>query len=505
MPISINSNTVALQASNNLQLTSASFTQAVQRLSSGLRINSAADDPAGLGLSQKLIAQINGFDQAQRNAQDAISLLQTAQSGLNESLSDLQRLNQLAIQASNSTLSSSDLLNIQLEVQGLLQDLDRVAQQTQYNSKALLNGSLGASVTGGGPDITDLQVQAGTTRAGTYTIGAVTDATASAIQGNATGSSTFTGGGSITITGPTGTSQTFTSFAGEAVSNFIQQVNDAGLGVTLQTIGGTYVLSSNNSGFKGTDANGNTNSTGPILITATGSNTDTDFGTGAGASLGLIGGTTGSIVGGAFNAAAAVNGKITLNGPGPAAAVVLQGSVPGGTSDNSSDVFVGTGGAAGIIFHVPNPISIGTSDSFVVTQNSALQFQVGANGNSTVGLEIDAQTSLALGVSTIDLTTQTGAEAAITPIQNAINQVTAALTNMGAIQNSLTSSANLASTQELNAQTANSNAVDANVPQETVTFTRDQILMQAGTAVLAQANQDAAGILGLFSPNGPVL
>src|SRR5690349_5447222 len=86
MPISINSNTIALQAGQNLQLTSASFTQAVQRLSSGLRINSAADDPAGLGLSQKLVAQINGFDQAQRNTQDAISLLQTAQSGITETI-----------------------------------------------------------------------------------------------------------------------------------------------------------------------------------------------------------------------------------------------------------------------------------------------------------------------------------------------------------------------------------------------------------------------------------
>src|SRR5690348_6814757 len=130
MPISINSNTAATQAAHNLQLTAASFTQAVQRLSSGLRINSAADDAGGLGVSQKLIAQINGYDQAQRNAQDAVSLLQTAQTGMNESLADLQRLNQLAIQASNSTLSSSDLQNIQLEVQGLLQDIDRVAQQT---------------------------------------------------------------------------------------------------------------------------------------------------------------------------------------------------------------------------------------------------------------------------------------------------------------------------------------------------------------------------------------
>ncbi len=93
MPISINTNTLALEAARNLDLTSASFTRAVQRLSSGLRINSAADDPSGLGVSQKLIAQINGFDQAQRNTQDAVSLLQSAQAGLSETMIDLQRLN----------------------------------------------------------------------------------------------------------------------------------------------------------------------------------------------------------------------------------------------------------------------------------------------------------------------------------------------------------------------------------------------------------------------------
>ena len=504
MPISINSNTTALQAAHNLELTSQGFAQAVQRLSSGLRINSAADDPAGLGVSQKLIAQINGFDQAQRNTQDAVSLLQTAQTGLNTTQADLQRLNQLAIQASNSTLSSSDLQNIQLEAQGLLQDVDRIAQQTKYNTKALLNGSLGAGVTGGGPDITDLQVQSGTARAGTYTVAAAVNATATAIQGNATSSSTFVGGDSISITGPTGASQTFTSFAGEAVSNFVQQVNDAGLGVTLQTIGGSYVLSSNNVGLKGTDTNGNTNSTGPVLITATGNAAGADFGNGAGGSLKLIGGTTGSIVAGVFNGAAAVNAEVTLNGPGPAAAVVLVGQVPGGTQDFSSDLFVGTGGAAGIVFRVANPTSIGTSDSFTVTQNSPLQFQVGANSGATIGLEIDAQTSVSLGVNAVNLTTQTGAEAAITPIQNAINQVSAALTNLGALQNTLTGSQTLAGAQELNLQTANSNLIDANVPQETINFTRAQILEQAGTAVLAQANQ-SAGVLSLFNPNGPVM
>lgn len=489
MPISINSNTLGLQAAQNLSLSSSSFATAVQRLSSGLRVNSASDDPGAFGLSQKLIAQINGSDQAQRNAQDAISLVQTAQSGLNETLADLQRLNQLALQASNSTLTSTDLQNIQLEAQGLLQDIDRVAQQTKYNNFALLDGSLGASFQGGGPDVTNLQVQGSTTLAGTYSITAKTNATQSTITGSATGSSTFTGGGSITITGPTGTSQTFTTYAGETVSNFIQQVNDAGLDVTLSNSTGTYVLTSNKYGINGAGANAITNSSGPSAIVTTG--TDTDFGS-TGAAMGLVPGGGGTTTGSTPN-----NANVTLSNGTTTVTVALTGQ--------NTDTFSGTGIAAGISFRITNPGSISTSDRFVVTQNSALQFQVGAGANTIVGLQVDSQNSMALGVNAIDLTSQTGAEAAITPIQDAIDQVSSALTNLGAVQNVLTSAESLASSQELNAQQSNSNEVDANVSREAVNFTRAQILMQAGTAVLAQANQTQAGILGLFNANGVVL
>ena len=422
MPISINSNTIALQASKNLQLTSASFTQAVQRLSSGLRINSAADDPAGLGLSQKLVAQINGFDQAQRNTQDAISLLQTAQSGITETMADLQRLNQLAIQASNGTLTSSDLQNIQLEAQGLVQDIDRVAQQTKFNTMALLNGALGASVSGGGPNITNIQVQAGLTPAGTYSLTAATVATQSTITGSVQSAGSFTGGGSITITGPTGVSQTFTTFAGESVSNFLSQVNDAGLGVTASINTGTnkYQIISNNFGVKGAGANAVTNPTGPQLITATGS--DTDFGS-AGAALGLVPNGGGTTTGSNPN-----NAQISFGG---ALNVPLTGL--------NTDQFAGTGVVAGVSFQIIDPGAITPNlDSITVTQNAALEFQVGANSGQTISLEVDAQTSAALGVNAIDLTTQASAETGITTVQDAITQLTATQTNLGALQATLT-------------------------------------------------------------------
>ncbi len=492
MPISINTNTVALEAMRNLDLTAMSFTKAVQRLSSGLRINSAADDPSGLGVSQKLIAQINGFDQAQRNTQDALSLLQTAQAGLTETMTDLQRLNQLALEAANGTLTSSDRLNIQLEVQGLLQDIDRVAQQTKYNGQALLNGALGATVKGGGPNITDLRVQGVVTAADTYTITAATSATQSTITGNTTAgaSSTMTGGGSITITGPTGLSETFTSYAGETVSDFILQVNNANIGVTLSVSGGSYVITSNNFGVNGAGANGVTNSSGPQRVTATGS--DVDFGF-SGANLRLVPNGGGTTTGTNPN-----NARVTLQNSGGTMAVV-------DLSGLNTDQFNGTGIAAVISFRVVNPGSITANiDSFSVTQNAAAQFAIDSNG-STVGLVIDSQSTQALGINTLDMTTQSGAQSAITTVQTAITQLSAVQSNLGALQNVLSNVGDLNSAQELNAQKANSNLVDADIPQETVSFTRAQILLQAGTAVLAQANQLPLGILGLFSSNGPVL
>jgi flagellin len=485
MPISINSNTLGLQAAHSLELTSQGFFQAVQRLSSGLRVNSAADDSAGLGISQKLIAQINGFDQAQRNAQDAVSLLQAAQSGLNSTMADLQRLNQLAIQGSNGTLASSDRQNIQIEVQGLLQDVNRVAQQTQYNALSLLNGALGAQVSGGGADITNIRVQAAVTPAGTYSLTAATSATQSTITGNAQSSATFTGGGSITIAGPSGTSQTFTTFAGETVSNFMQQVNNSNVGVTISINGGNYLLTSNNFGVAGAGANAITNPTGPARIVTNGS--DADFGS-TGAALGLV-----------------PNGGGTSTGTNPNNAQVTFGGQTVALTGLNTDQFEGTAAVSGITFRVTNPGAIGTGDSITVVQNAALQFQITASSGATVGLQIDAQTTSSLGIDALDFTTQSGAAAAVAVIQSAIGQVSSAQTNLGALQNSLTSAQSLAGQQQINSQRANSNIVDADIPQEAAAFTRDQILLQAGTAVLAQANQLQAGILSLFSPNGPVL
>ena len=139
----INTNISALQAWRNLYATDNALTKSLERLSTGLRINRAADDAAGLTVSEKMRAQINGLNQAVRNAQDAISLLQTAEGGLNEIHSLLQRMRELAVQAANDTLTSEDRENIQSEINALLKEVDRIAQNTEFNTQVLLTGFSG--------------------------------------------------------------------------------------------------------------------------------------------------------------------------------------------------------------------------------------------------------------------------------------------------------------------------------------------------------------------------
>src|SRR5581483_5043039 len=178
MSVRVNTNLDAIDAQRNLGLVSADFSKAVQRLSSGLRINSAADDAAGLAISEKLQAQVTGFDQASRNAQDAISMIQTGESALNTVHSILQRMRQLAVQSSNDTNTTQDRQDIQAEINQLIAEIDRISSQTDFNTKKLLDGSAGgAVVSGGGASIKGIVAQAGVAVATTWSISVMTEAT----------------------------------------------------------------------------------------------------------------------------------------------------------------------------------------------------------------------------------------------------------------------------------------------------------------------------------------
>ncbi len=187
MALRINYNYESISAQRNLSSTQGSFFKAIEQLSSGLRINNAADDAAGLAVSEKLKNQVRGLNQAQRNAQDGISLLQTAEGALNETHSLLGRMRELAVQSANDTLSNSDRLHIQDEVNALLSEVDRIANSTQFNKINLLNGTtnnatevllhVGANIESG---TNDNEITVSITNSDTVALGV--DALASAIS-----------------------------------------------------------------------------------------------------------------------------------------------------------------------------------------------------------------------------------------------------------------------------------------------------------------------------------
>ncbi|WP_404352296.1 flagellin FliC [Phycicoccus jejuensis] len=183
MGLQVNTNVAALNAYRHLSSTQSSMNTSLERLSSGLRINRAADDAAGLAISEKLRAQTNGLSQATSNAQDAISLVQTAEGALNETHSILQRMRQLAVQSGNDTNTADDRLAIQSEVTALNDELDRIANTTQFNGQNLLDGTGGTAGTftfqigaNSGQTVDVAFAQADTTTLGTDTLDVSTSA-----------------------------------------------------------------------------------------------------------------------------------------------------------------------------------------------------------------------------------------------------------------------------------------------------------------------------------------
>ena len=204
MSVRINTNIEALNAQRNLSQTAQTFSKSVERLSSGLRINRAADDAAGLAISQKLGAQVTGLNQAQRNAQDGVSMVQTAEGALNEVHSMLQRIRELAVEAANSTLSSEDAASVSTEITALRAEIDRIATSTKFNGQSLLTGALSVA-----QDTTNSTAKVGVAlnTTATSTIAAVDVAGAKA-------STTYTiasaGGGVVTLSDGNGNSQSVT-------------------------------------------------------------------------------------------------------------------------------------------------------------------------------------------------------------------------------------------------------------------------------------------------------
>jgi len=478
MGMRIANNIPAMNAHRWLGVADAGLTKSLERLSSGYRINRAADDAAGLAISQGFRANIASFKVASRNASEASALLQVAEGGMDQIGNMLTRLKELATQASSANAGTSEREKIDAEADQLIIEIDRIANSTKYGSTALLDGNFGASQTGvlgagtagdGVVDdandniVFDFAWTAGAASAGASTIN-VTALGASVVEGTYTiGQSTagtFTianSGGTITesiVDDGTGTTLTF-----------------ANMGVTITETAGTIGASFT----AGTDG-------ATVKFERTGLT-----------SLNVIAADTGT-----YDITQTAAGYVRITNSGSTATQLIQ--FQSSTTELDFNV-LGIKFTLGADFSNTstelNDTQITVSANTDATGNT---FQIGAenNADNQIAIAVDGVGTSTLGVSAIDLSETSGAQAALALIDTAISTLAGSRGDIGAFMNRLSyASANLATTIE-NTQAAESVIRDVDMASEMTQFTKNRILLQAGTAMLAQANMSPQQVLSLF-------
>jgi len=414
----INHNIAALNTYRQFNNANNAQSKSMEKLSSGLRINKAGDDAAGLAISEKMRGQIRGLDMASKNAQDANSLMATAEGALNETHDILQRMRELAVQSSNDTNTAADRSEIQKEMSQLVEETDRIASTTEFNTKKLLNGASGLKVSDG---TQVANASAGpNTKQGTYTVNAsaatLADYAKTGTATGATASATVVGGGTLTVNGVN-----ISVTAGDTYQKLADQINSSVSGVVadFEGTGNTFRIRSADVGASQT------------LKVTEGSDiiAGVDY-TASGAPLD----TTGSNASG-----------LTASNFGAGATLTYDGN----------NVKVNGGNADGLTFTLKN--NTANTD---ITVNGSLSFHIGANEAQTMDVSINAMDSTSLGIKGVDVTTTTGAESAITTINDAIQTVSAERSKLGAYQNRLDHTINNLSTSSENLTSAESRIRD---------------------------------------------
>ena len=474
----INTNTASLNAQRNLSSSASALTTSLQRLSSGLRINSAKDDAAGLAISERFTSQIRGLDQAKRNANDGISMLQTAEGSLSSTGDILQRVRELAVQSANATNSAGDRKAIQAEVGQLLSEADRVAQNTEFNGLKLLDGSFGTAAFQVGANAGQT-IQATTSNFRTNNYGNNEKGTATLAANVAYGAGSFALQGLATAS--------ITVAATDTAAGVAAKVNNA-----TATTGVTATAR--------TDINAGFTAGGSYALAITSDNTtaaNVSFTVGAAAdAAGLAGAVT------AFNdvssktgVTAKMNstndGLVLTNAAGNDITLVNNNPALGAT------VLVTNMDSAGALSGAADTIAVSGDTSTTrgnVSLNSDKSFSIGTSGTTAAV----AGGSTLNKVSSIDVSTAAGASAALKIVDSAMANVSSQRAAYGALQSRFESAVGNAQQTSENLSASRSRIQDTDFASETAKLTRGQILQQAGTAMLAQANSLPNGVLSLL-------
>jgi len=484
MALTVNTNIASLTAQRNLTGSQDALSMSLQRLSSGLRINSAKDDAAGLAISERFTAQIRGLNQGVRNANDGISLAQTAEGALKEVSSNLQRIRELAVQSANATNSASDRTALQAEVAQLVAEIDRVAANTKFNGIALLDGSF-----------TSKAFQVGADANETVSITSINSARTSAIGGSYASSATSTTG--VSSTAFDGASDTLNGIAitasvGDGVSTASADASAKAKASAINATSGTGITATASTTVDSQTSDGvNATDIGTITI-----NGQTTASVTAGASATI----TGDLVASAINAISGATGVTAVNSAGSVTLTAADGRNVVGTLTSTGGTF--DAAAAGLNANFDTgatnfgKLSLASTSSSGITVDDDASAVVMGFANK-VGMDQSAVGS-GVAISVASVATVSGANETITAVDNALSTISSIRSDLGSYQSRFESVvANLQTTAE-NLSASRSRIVDADFAAETANLTKAQILQQSGIAMLAQANAIPQNVLALL-------
>ncbi len=535
----IQHNMQAMNANRMLGSIVSTQSKSTEKLSSGYRINRAADDAAGLSISEKMRSQIRGLEQASTNAQDGISLIQTAEGALNESHAILQRMRELSVQAANGTETDDDREAVQNEISQLQDELTRIAETTEFNTMKLLDGSLG-----GGSEVSSAGPKFGVYDGG---LGAFVSSSVKGVKVSTTvaaqegGENAIWDAAGTTLTINLATGKNYTQAEIDDLIANAKQEDSAATGtpaeVSVNLVNGT---------FQAKAVTGQATVPGiKASLAATEITTDTTKFVGANKiavtanKYGVDGNVSITID---FKAKTGEE-KVEITAPeydltgNDTAAVTTAAkykiSLATGTEYTEADIeklLADAGFSADITLSGPNPdepntlfvtdntvtitdkaltggAGIGDDDAFVGQTNydvsssgKGISLQIGANEGQTMDFSIGNMSAEALGVggSKVDISTQADAKKAMTTIDEAIKKVSAQRSQLGAVQNRLEHTISNLDTSAENLQAAESRIRDVDMAEEMVNYTKNNILQQAAQSMLAQANQSTQGVLSLL-------
>lgn len=474
----INRNMSAVMTNRQLMRTENKLAASMERLSSGLKINHAGDNPAGIAISNKMKAQIDALDQAEANANDGTSVLQIADGALNEVSSMLQRIRELSVQAANGTNSYSDRQSIQAEINQLVKEVDRISSDTEYNTKALLDGS--SDVRCYADDVTRIAVS-DSVKAGEYTFTINDSATYSATFARKTltadaSAKLGTEEGSITINGVT-FDVTADMTLEDIADNIRATVDEAGANLTIDNATTTLGFEMNVLG-----------SQGELEVVVSKNVAEKIFGWATVADAEAQGFALADDGTGYIFQESGKNADLTL-GAGFSRDATY-------TADGNKVKIIDNGGFT--MEFLVNPDLNGAITTLEVTEIGPMSIQIGANEHQNMDVRIPEISAESLYLDTVDVTIKGGPERALNTLDDAIARLNEVRSRIGAFQNRLEYATTSLGATEENMTSAYSTILDTDMAEEMTEYTQQNILDQATISVLSQANDLPQQVLSLL-------